>query len=67
MGVINEVSATQELRLALALGHRGISPLRIDVASCRHVVRDSIRFNSHEIMRSDWSSDVCSSDLTMVS
>ena len=33
MGVINEVGATQELRLALALGHHGMSLLRVDVAS----------------------------------
>ena len=32
MGVINEDGATQELRLALALGHHGMSPLHIDVA-----------------------------------
>jgi hypothetical protein len=27
MGVINEVGVTQELRLALVLGHHGMSPL----------------------------------------
>uniref|UniRef100_A0A2N9JAV7 Uncharacterized protein n=1 Tax=Fagus sylvatica TaxID=28930 RepID=A0A2N9JAV7_FAGSY len=32
VGVINEVGATQELQLALALGHRGMSPLHGGVA-----------------------------------
>jgi hypothetical protein len=32
VGVINEVGATQELQLALALGHHGMSLLRVDVA-----------------------------------
>ena len=50
MGIINKVGATQELRLALALGHHGMSPLRVDVAGRRHVVRDSTRSNSHKIM-----------------
>ena len=31
MGVINEVGATQELRLALALGHHGMSLLSVGV------------------------------------
>ena len=32
MSVINVVGATQELRLALALGHHGMSPLHMGVA-----------------------------------
>jgi hypothetical protein len=50
VGVMNEVGVTQELRLTLALGHHGMSPLRVDVAGCRHVVRDSTHSNSHKIM-----------------
>ena len=50
MGVINEISATKELWLDLALGHHGMSPLCVDVAGHRHVVRDSTRSNSHKII-----------------
>ena len=50
VGDINEVGATQVLRLTLALGHHGISHLCIDVAGRVYVVRDSTRSNSHKIM-----------------
>ena len=50
VGVINEIGATQELWLDLALGHHGMSPLRVDVASRRHVVRDCMLYKSHKIM-----------------
>jgi hypothetical protein len=48
--VINEVGATQELRLALAFGHHGMSPIHGGVADTCFRVRDSIRSNSHKIM-----------------
>ena len=50
MGVINEIDATQVFWLDLALGHCGMSPLHVDVAGRRHVVRDSTHSNSHKIM-----------------
>jgi hypothetical protein len=48
--VRNEVRATQGLRLALALGHHGMSPLHGGVAGTCFYVRDSTRSNSHKIM-----------------
>jgi hypothetical protein len=49
-GVRNEVGATQGLRLALALGHHGMSPLHGGMAGTCFRVRDSTRSNSHRIM-----------------
>ena len=50
VGVRNEVGATQGLRLALALGHHGMSPLHGGVVGTCFRVRNSIHSNSHKIM-----------------
>jgi hypothetical protein len=50
VGVRNKVGVTQGLRLALALGHHGMSPLHGGVAGTCFRVRDSTRSNSHKIM-----------------
>jgi hypothetical protein len=50
VGVRNEVGATQGLRLALAFGHHGMSPLHGGVAGTCFRVRDSTCSNSHRIM-----------------
>ena len=47
---INEVGATQGLRLALAFGHQGMSLLHGGVTGTCFRVRDSTRSNSHKIM-----------------
>jgi hypothetical protein len=47
---INEVSATQGLRLALAFGHHGMTPLHGGVAGTCFRVIDSTRSNSHKII-----------------
>ena len=50
MGVRNEVGVTQGLRLALALGHHGMSPLHGGMAGTCFRVRDSTRSNAYKIM-----------------
>jgi hypothetical protein len=44
------VGAIQGLRLALAFGHHGMSPLHGGVAGTCFRVEDSTRSNSHRIM-----------------
>ena len=50
VGVRNEVSTTQGLRLALAFRHHGMSRLYGGVAGMCFRIRDSTCSNSHKIM-----------------